>query len=76
MTGVYIAPMKSSEAIAYFGGATKIASLLGISKQAVYQWGEDVPLHWQYHFERLSAGKLKPDVPLPNYVLPEAKASA
>jgi hypothetical protein len=62
--------MKSTDAIAYFGGATKLAEILHLTKQAVYQWGETVPPHWQYHLERLSAGKLQPELPLPNYALP------
>ena len=66
--------MKTDEAISYFGGVANVAELLGLSRQAVYQWGDDVPLHWQYHFERLSAGTLKPDKPLPNYALPKAMA--
>jgi hypothetical protein len=66
----YYAAMKSEDAIGYFGGVSKLADLLGLSRQAVYQWGDHVPLHWQYHLERLSAGKLQPDLPLPNYALP------
>lgn len=65
--------MKTADAVKYFGGVTKIAAITGLSKQAVYQWPEYVPMRWQYHFERLSAGKLQPDKPLPNYVLPEAE---
>lgn len=35
--------MKKHEAIALFGGASKLAEALGIRPQAVHQWGDDVP---------------------------------
>ena len=35
--------MKSKQAIKLAGSVIKLATLLGISRMAVYQWGEDVP---------------------------------
>lgn len=35
--------MKSKQAIQLAGSVIKLATLLGISRMAVYQWGEDVP---------------------------------
>lgn len=35
--------MKKSEAIDLFGGVRKLADALGITEQAVHQWGSDVP---------------------------------
>ncbi len=71
---VYIAAMKSSVAISYFGGVSNVARITGLSKQAIYQWPEVVPMRWQYYFERLSGGVLKPKHPLPNYVVSKAEA--
>ena len=35
--------MKTDEAAAIFGSKRKLAEALGITEQAVYQWGEKVP---------------------------------
>lgn len=35
--------MTKEEAIAAFGGVRKLADALGISEQAVHQWGATVP---------------------------------
>lgn len=35
--------IKTSDAINHFSGAAKLASEIGVSVQAVYQWGEYVP---------------------------------
>jgi len=35
--------MTTEEAKALFGGARKLAEALGITEQAVSQWGENVP---------------------------------
>jgi hypothetical protein len=64
--------MKTEDAVKYFGTQTRIAELIGITRQAVSAWPEVVPQQWQYHLERLSAGKLRPEVPLPEYALPPA----
>ena len=65
--------MKTIDAIAYFGTQTRISELLGITRQAVSAWPEEVPQHWQYHLERLSGGKLQPTLPLPQYAVPPAR---
>jgi DNA-binding transcriptional regulator YdaS (Cro superfamily) len=35
--------MKTKQAIELAGSVIKLATLLGISRMAIYQWGEDVP---------------------------------
>lgn len=35
--------MKTTDAIAQFGSVRALAAALGISVQAVYGWGDDVP---------------------------------
>jgi DNA-binding transcriptional regulator YdaS (Cro superfamily) len=35
--------MKTKDAIAVFGSRRKLADALGVSTQAIYQWGEFVP---------------------------------
>lgn len=68
--------MKRDEVVEYFGTQERLADLLGITRQAVSAWGETVPIHWQYHIERLTAGKFQPDKPLPNYALPPVSHDA
>jgi predicted transcriptional regulator len=38
-----IGEMKTADLIRLFGGVTRTARVLGITKSAVSQWGEDVP---------------------------------
>lgn len=35
--------MKRETAIAAFGGVAKLAAALGITRQAIYQWPDDLP---------------------------------
>ena len=35
--------MKTKQAIELAGSVIKLATLLGITRMAIYQWGEDVP---------------------------------
>lgn len=35
--------MKTTEAIAIFGNKVKVAEALGLTKQAISAWGEEVP---------------------------------
>ena len=35
--------MTTSDAVAFFGSATKLARALGIKPAAISQWGENVP---------------------------------
>ena len=51
--------MTKAEAIKHFGGSTKVAKALGITKQAVYKWPEELPEGRQFQIEILTQGKLK-----------------
>jgi len=51
--------MKKQEAIAFFGGAKKLAIALGVSPASVSQWGIDIPELRAYQIEKLTRGKLK-----------------
>ena len=55
--------MFKRDAIAHFGSQADIVQALGtISKSAVSQWGDIVPLRSAMELERLSEGKLKVDL--------------
>lgn len=56
--------MKTSEVIEYFGGARQAAEALGVSTQAIYAWGDEVPKPRQGHVELASKGKIKRDKPV------------
>lgn len=45
----------------YFGGLTKAAKALGVTKSAAYQWKETVPERIAYRAQELSHGELKVD---------------
>ena len=51
--------MNKADAIKAFGTAAELARALGITRAAVHQWGDTVPLARQYQVERLTRGKLK-----------------
>ncbi len=51
--------MKKQDAISYFGTAIALAKKLGISKQSVSKWGEDIPQRRAFEIERLTDGALK-----------------
>lgn len=51
--------MKTETAIKHFGNKTIMSKELGITSQAISQWGEDVPLGRAYQIESLTKGKLK-----------------
>lgn len=51
--------MKKADAIAFFGSPTALAAALGITRTAVYQWGELVPKERRYEIEVKSGGQLK-----------------
>jgi DNA-binding transcriptional regulator YdaS (Cro superfamily) len=55
--------MKTTDAVHYFGGATALSRALGIRREAIYQWGEDVPVRRAYELERITGGRLKAPVP-------------
>jgi hypothetical protein len=50
--------MKTQDAIAYFGSASAVAVAANISKAAVSQWGELVPLKTAVLLEHVSQGRL------------------
>jgi hypothetical protein len=49
--------MKTEFAISIFGSVAELASALGITDKAVYQWGDEVPRLRQYELR-----ELRPDV--------------
>lgn len=51
--------MKKADVIEYFGGIPQTAKALGLSRQSVYLWGDDVPELRAYQIESLTQGKLK-----------------
>jgi hypothetical protein len=54
--------MKRQTAIDYFGSIPALACALGITYEAVRQWGEEVPELRQYQLEKITNGKLKPGI--------------
>lgn len=50
--------MKTSIAIAYFGGKQPLAAALGITRQAIEQWGKHVPEKTAYKLQVLTKDKL------------------
>lgn len=53
--------MQKTVAIEHFGGVTKLASKLGITRQAIHAWPDEVPDLYQYKLHYLSDGKLPLD---------------
>jgi len=53
--------MKSKEVFKHFGGKMETARALGISHQAIYKWGADVPYISQLLIQELTDGKFKAD---------------
>jgi DNA-binding transcriptional regulator YdaS (Cro superfamily) len=51
--------MKTQDAIEHFGGLKKLADLLGIWPQVIYQWGEYPPPGRQYELEVRTNGVLR-----------------
>lgn len=51
--------MLTADAISHFGGVGKLSEALGVSRAAIYQWGEFVPKGRQFEIEILSEGALK-----------------
>lgn len=54
--------MLTRDAIDYYGSVGALAEALGITRHAIYQWGETVPLLRQYQLERLTEGYLVAEV--------------
>tara|TARA_Y100000593_G_C4102192_1_gene233800 strand:- start:127 stop:312 length:186 start_codon:yes stop_codon:yes gene_type:complete len=53
--------MTKTEVIEHYGGVTKAANALGVTKGAVSLWSEDLPAKIQCLIEVVSKGKLKAD---------------
>lgn len=51
--------VKKSDVLEYFGGVSKAANALGITRSAVSQWDETIPESSAYKLESLTGGKLK-----------------
>lgn len=51
--------MKTADAIRYFQTKSALARALGVSKQAVAQWGDTVPDGRAYQLQVITSGKLK-----------------
>ena len=50
--------MTTFEAMRFFGGATKLAEALGLTRDAIYKWGAYPPNKTQYKLMVLSGGRL------------------
>ena len=46
--------MKTADAIKAFGTAAALADALGITRQAITNWGDDVPEVRRYHIEAVA----------------------
>lgn len=55
--------MLKADAVQHFGGVIKLADALGLTKGAVSQWGDTVPLLRAYQIERITNGALKAEEP-------------
>lgn len=51
--------MMKRDVIRFYGGAAKVARVLNITRQAVYQWGKYVPKGVAYQLQALTEGKLR-----------------
>ena len=51
--------MKTADVVGHFGGVRQAAEALGITTQAIYSWGDDVPVMRQPHIQVVTKGKLK-----------------
>lgn len=51
--------MTTFDAMRFFGGATKLAEVLGLTRDAIYKWGAYPPNETQYKIMVLSGGCLE-----------------
>jgi len=51
--------MKKKDAIEHFGSVADLAKTLGITPEAIYQWGDDVPEGRAFQIDVLTKGKLR-----------------
>ena len=54
--------MKTQDAIKYFGSKAAVASVARLTRAAVSQWGDRVPLGTAGLLEKISNGKLRVDL--------------
>ena len=59
--GVYCASMKTLDAVQHFGSRQAVADTLGISRQAVYAWGQYVARGAAYRLQVMTGGRLVVD---------------
>ena len=50
--------MRTQEAVDFFGSVSSVASVLGLTRDAVYKWGEYSPNETQSKHMVLSGGRL------------------
>lgn len=55
--------MNTTDAVTFFGSKARIAEVLGISRQAVSNWRDRVPLRAALLLEQASFGHLKAEMP-------------
>jgi hypothetical protein len=53
--------MKTLDAVQHFGSRQAVADILGISRQAVYAWGQYVARGAAYRLQVMTGGKLVVD---------------
>jgi transcriptional repressor of cell division inhibition gene dicB len=53
--------MTKTDAIKFFGSSSNLAKALGVTKQAVSRWPDDIPDGRQFQIEVITDGKLKAD---------------
>jgi len=51
--------MTKADVIKFFGSQSAVAKALGVSKQAVGSWGEQIPEGRAYQIQVITGGKLK-----------------
>ena len=49
--------MKTEDAVKQFGSVRQLANAIGVTEQAVYKWGENVPELRRYQIEALAKEK-------------------
>jgi hypothetical protein len=53
--------MTKKEAIERFGSSAELARALGITRGAVTNWGDEIPLGRQFEIEVITNGELRAD---------------
>lgn len=50
--------MTTQEAVELWGGVTRLAKTIGLTRDAIYKWGQYPPIDVQYRLMVLSGGRL------------------